>query len=69
MKKKDFFVTFLSLVVFRMGKGGRAPGYAYNCNFNAICDIKIFCPFLLVGACVHVKVTLMVLFCMIMLNM
>ena len=46
-----------------------APGYAYDCNFNAICDIKILCAFLLVCSCVYVKVTLMVLFCMIMLNM
>ena len=45
------------------------PGYAYSCNFNAICDIKILCAFLLVCPCVHVRPTLMVLFCMIMLNM
>ena len=24
------------------------PGYTYDCNFNAICDIKILCAFLLV---------------------
>ena len=41
------------------------PGYAYNCNFNAICD-KILCAFL---PFVHVKATLMILFCMTMLNM
>ena len=33
------------------------------------CDIKILCAFLLVCPCVHVKATLMVLFCMMMLNM
>ena len=30
------------------------PGYAYDCNFNAICDIKIFvlfCLFALVFTC------------------
>ena len=32
-------------------------------------DIKILCVFLLVCPCVHIKATLMVLFCMIMLNM
>ena len=32
------------------------------------CDIKILCAFLLVCPCVLVKATLMVLFCMIMLN-
>ena len=49
--------------------GGRAPhGYAYDCNFIAICDIKILCAFLPLCATVHVKATLMILFCMIMLN-
>ena len=56
MKKQEFFVTFLSLVAFRLGggpgsPGPPAPGYAYDCNFNAICDIKIlyaFCFFALV---------------------
>ena len=38
-----------------------------HCNFNAMCDIKTSCAFLLVSPCVHVKATLMVLFCMIML--
>ena len=36
--------------------------------FNAICDIEILCAFLLVSPCVYVKATLMVLYCMIMLN-
>ena len=49
--------------------GSGARRYAYNCNFNAICDIKILCAFLLVCPCVHVKATLMVVFCMIILNM
>ena len=44
------------------------PGYAYDCNFNTTCDIKILCAFLLVCPCVHVKATLMVLFYMIKLN-
>ena len=39
-----------------------------HCNFNAICDNKIWCAILLVCPCVHVKATLIVLFCMIMLN-
>ena len=27
------------------GPGPPAPGFAYDCNFNAICDIKILCTF------------------------
>ena len=53
MKQQDFFVTFLSLVA-------HSAGYVCDCNFNAICDIKILCAFLLVYPCVHDKVTLMV---------
>ena len=45
------------------------PGYANDCNYNAICDIEILCGFLLVCPYVHIKAILMVLFCMIMLNM
>ena len=45
------------------------PGYVYDCNFNAICDIKILNAFLLVCHCVNVKATLKVLFCVMMLNM
>ena len=65
MKKQDFFVIFLLLVAFRQGKGSGppAPGYAYDGNFNAICDIKfcvLFCSFALT---VYVKAILMVLFC------
>ena len=63
------FVTFLSLVAIQLGGGGAgSPGYAYNCNFNAICDIKILCAFLLVCPSLHANATLMVPFCMIMLN-
>ena len=54
------------------GGGGQrppTPGYAYDCNFNAICDIKILFAFLLVCLCVYFKATLMILFCMVMLNM
>ena len=36
---------------------------------NAICDSKILYAFLLVCPCVHIKATLMVPFCMIMLSM
>ena len=38
------------------GTGFLAPfrGYACDCNFNAICDIKILCAFLLV--CPFVRV-------------
>ena len=43
-------------------------GFAYDCNFNPICD-KILCAFLLVCLCVYVNATRMVLFCMIVLNM
>ena len=55
----------------RGGGGNLGPpsGYAYDCNFNPICDNKILCAFLLVCPCVHVNATRMVLFCMIMLNM
>ena len=55
-----------------IGGGTSCPppaGYAYGCNFNAICDNKILYAFLLVCPCVGVKATLKVLFCMIMLNM
>ena len=51
------------------GTAAPAPGYAYDCNFNAICDINILRAFLLVCLCVYIKATLMVIFCMIMLNM
>ena len=44
------------------------PGYAYDCNFHSICDIKILSVFLLVCPCVLIKATLMVLFYMIMLT-
>ena len=50
-----------------VGGGRGPPGYVYDFNFNAICDIKILCAFLLVCPCVHVKATLLVLFCMIIL--
>ena len=61
MKKQDFFVTFLLLMAFRFGGVKVLPpapppwhcvlmalptGYAYDCTFNAICDIKILCAFL-----------------------
>ena len=73
MKKRDFFVAFLSFVAFRMGENpgplGPSNGYAYDGNFNPICDIKILCAFLLVWPCVYVNATLMVLFCMIILDM
>ena len=52
MKKQDFFVTFLSLVAFRLGGDDplqRPPGHAYDCNFNVICGgIKILYAVLLV---------------------
>ena len=70
MKKQDFFVTFLSFVAFRL-RGPYLPplGDAHDCNFNAICDVKILGAFLLVCPSVHVKATPIVLFCMIMPNM
>ena len=52
-----------------IGGGEGPPDYAYDCNFNGICDIKILYAFLVVCPCVHVKATLMILFCMILLNM
>ena len=64
MKKQDLFVTFLSLVAFRLGEGrdpgplGLPIGLAYDCNFNPISDIKILCAFLLVCPCVYVNATL-----------
>ena len=65
------FCHILLLMVFRLeGADPLAhPGYAYDCNLNALCDIKILCAFLLVCPCEHAKATLMVLFCMIMKNM
>ena len=54
MKKQDFFVTLLSSVAFRLGgpgPPGPPPGYAYYCNFSAICDIRILCAFLPLCAC------------------
>ena len=48
------FVSFLSLMAFRSGGLG-PPGYAYDCYFNGICDIKILCAFLLVCPYVHTK--------------
>ena len=63
------FCQFLSLVAFRLGgELGPPTGYAYDSNFNPICDIKILCAFLLVWPCMYVNATLMVLFCMIKLN-
>ena len=47
-EKKIFFVTFLSLMALQSGGGGGGAGHAYDFNFNAICDIKILCAFLLV---------------------
>ena len=47
-RNKTFFVTFFSLVAFRLVESWAPapPGYAYDCNFNAICDTKILCAFL-----------------------
>ena len=46
-EKQYFSVTFLSLVAFRLGElGSSIRGYAYDCNFNAICDSKILSAFL-----------------------
>ena len=62
-----FFIDGIS--IRWVGVGTRAsspPGYAYDCNFNAIRDIKILCAFF---ACLTAKAILMVLFCIIMLNM
>ena len=63
------FVTFFLLMAFQLGGLGPPLGYANDCNFNAICDIKILCAFLLVCSRVHAQATLMVLLCMIMLCM
>ena len=62
LKLKKLFVSFFLLMTFRLG--GLGP---YDCNFNAMCDVKILCAFLLVCCCLHAKATLMVLFRM--LNM
>ena len=72
--KKQVFCHIFVIGGISIGEGeakllGPPPGYAYDCNFNAICDIEILCAFLFVCPCVHVKATLMVLFYMIMLNM
>ena len=64
-----FIIGIISIGGGEPGQPGPpAPGYAYDCNFNAICDIKVLRAFLLVGPCVYVKAILMVLFCIIMLN-
>ena len=45
-KKQDFFVTFLSLVAFRLGGPGLLPplpGYAYDCITSMIFVILRFC--------------------------
>ena len=72
-EETKLFCHIFSLVAFRLGEDprplGPPTGYADNGNFNAICDIKILCALLLVCPCVYVNVTLMILFCMIMLNM
>ena len=44
MKKQDFFVTFFSLVAFYPPPPPR-PVDVYDCNFNAICDIRILRAF------------------------
>ena len=67
LKETDNEETLLFCHIFIIG-GVSIGGRAYDCNVNAICEIKILCALLLVCLCVHVKATLMVLFCMIMLN-
>ena len=65
MKKQDFLSQFF-IDGISIGKGAGPPsarrlpppsGYAYDCNVNAICDIKILSVFLLVCPFVHVKAT------------
>ena len=69
---QKFFLAYANLVIFIIGGiligggGGGAPGspdYAYDYNFNGICDIKILYASLVVCHCVHIKAALMVLFC------
>ena len=56
LRKKTFSSPFLIGGISIGGGGVRmgplAPGYVYDCNFNAICDIKILFAFLLVCPCV-----------------
>ena len=56
MKNQNFFVTFLSLVAFRLGGNpgllGPPTGYAYDCNFNPTCNIKILGVFACMPLCV-----------------
>ena len=63
-----FFINDI-LIAGGLGPLPLPPGYAFDCNFNAICDAKILCAFLLVRYCLYAKATLIVLFCMIMLKM
>ena len=44
-----FFLSHFFIDGFRLGFC--PPNYVYHCNFNAICDIKILCAFLLLCAC------------------
>ena len=46
MKKQDFFChIFINCGISMGGPLATLPGYAYDCNFNALCDIKILCAF------------------------
>ena len=49
---RPFFTCFFIDGILNGGPGPPGPhGYAYDCNFNAICDIKILCACLLLCAC------------------
>ena len=54
-RNKTFLSHFLSLVAFRLAGTGAhwfpPLGYAYDCNFSAICDVKILSDFLPLCAC------------------
>ena len=74
MEETRLFCHIFCIDVISIGGGPSSlsppfSGYAYDGNFNAICDNKILPAFLLVCPCVHVKAILIVLFRTIMLNM
>ena len=71
MKKQDFFVTFLSLVAFRLGDTralGPPTGYAYDCNFNLFVILRFWVFFAGLPVCVCQNDTNGFIVCMIMTN-
>ena len=72
-EKTILFCHIFIIGVILIGRGGEppAPPFATPMIVTSMLFVILrFCmPFLLVRTCVHVKASLMILFCMIMLNM